>query len=342
MTARVHHYIPQLYLRGFTAHRKKGKPRLCVFDRQSGTSFEAALDKIGAERDFNRVEIEGHPPDALEAALARFEGHLAPALVRTIAAGEFQSAEDRAYVLNLVGLLILRNPRWREVMRKIQEDGFKLAMNASLSTKERWERLEKEAIDAGHIPSEPKLGYDDARKLFHPDNYEIDIATDRHIEMEFKLFDTILPYLWDRRWWFIRASQSSGGFVTSDHPATLIWSDPAVRGGPSPGLGMRRTQLIFPLSNRLALIGAFEIEEKAGEAPEELVEQINGTTILNTTRQVYARDTNFRYRISQQQGSRKASKLIAEHYFRINRDHREVAPNSAAEKGSDEEVEVKY
>lgn len=84
MTARNHHFVPQCYLKGFARHRNK--PKVRVIDLRQRKTFETNPKNIAAERDFNRVEIAGHPPDAIEAAFSRFESQLAPALDRIIAA----------------------------------------------------------------------------------------------------------------------------------------------------------------------------------------------------------------------------------------------------------------
>jgi Protein of unknown function (DUF4238) len=95
-----------------------------------------------------------------------------------------------------------------------------------------------------------------------------------------------------------KAPASGTGFVTSDHPASLMWADPTKRGGFwPPGLGLARTQLLFPISNELAAVGAFEIEEGEADADERLIAHINGTVIAHAVRQVYARDSDFIYKM---------------------------------------------
>jgi hypothetical protein len=62
------------------------------------------------KHDFNRVEIEGHPSDVFEQAMANFEGELAPALTRILQAGNLRNTEDRAILLNFIGLIAVRKP----------------------------------------------------------------------------------------------------------------------------------------------------------------------------------------------------------------------------------------
>lgn len=55
-TARLHHYIPQCYLKGFT-HTQNRQAKLFVLDAIKKKSFETIARNIGAERDFNKLEI---------------------------------------------------------------------------------------------------------------------------------------------------------------------------------------------------------------------------------------------------------------------------------------------
>jgi hypothetical protein len=89
-----------------------------------------------------------------------------------------------------------------------------------------------------------------------------------------------------------------------------MWSEPAKRRGPV-GFGLPGTEIVFPICSRLALVGAFEIEEDEIDAPEGLVATVNGMLIHFAKRQVYARDHNFRYVLSSG-AARKASRLPAD------------------------------
>ena len=68
-TARRHHYIPEFYLKGFAAPRKK-VAQVTVFDRRSRAPFVAAISNVGVERDFNRIDAEGYTPDHVEKGMA--------------------------------------------------------------------------------------------------------------------------------------------------------------------------------------------------------------------------------------------------------------------------------
>src|SRR5437763_189414 len=120
MTARLHHYIPRCYLKGFTATRNKDA-QLLVVDVSTRKIFVTTSRNVAAEKDFNRLDIPNIPPDALENDMSKFEGELDAALGRVIESQSFQDPEDRATIFNLIALLAVRNPRGREMMRGFME-----------------------------------------------------------------------------------------------------------------------------------------------------------------------------------------------------------------------------
>jgi hypothetical protein len=315
MTARRHHYVPCCYLKGFAVARKKGKHQIQVYDREKRETYETAIENVAVERDFNRVDIDGVASDALESGLGSFEGTMAPALERTLAAAAFQNEDDRAYVLNLVALLALRNPRWREQMRKFRERIARQLMDMTLATEERWRHQMEKARRDGFLDGLNEVTYEEMKR-FQNEKFRIEVSTDAHIQQEMKNVDTILPFLFERKWMFLKAPKNSGGFITCDHPVLLTWSNPARRGGSyPPGYGVGGTDVMVPLSSRLAMVGAFEIENGSREISEEGVGGFNGAAVVSAMRHVYARDRNFLYGLDTKEACRKASRLIDDQRF---------------------------
>src|SRR5262249_54981456 len=115
MTARIHHYVPQLYLNSFCCDLKR--EQLFVIDAVEKQSFQTRPRNVAAERDFNRVDIDGLPPDALEVAFNAFETEVAASIERTSERRHLRDADDRSAILNLIGLMAIRNPRWRGKMK---------------------------------------------------------------------------------------------------------------------------------------------------------------------------------------------------------------------------------
>jgi hypothetical protein len=296
VTARQHHYVPQCYLRGFVRHREK--PQLFVVDAKERRAFNTSPANVAVERDFHRVDIEGLPSDAFENALSGFEGELSQALTRIIAARSLRNVNDRALLFNLIGLTAIKNPRLRETMRAAREQTTKTIMSMVTATPERWAAHVRRAKEAGYINKDADDDYERLRDFIDKNEYKIEVPPAAHLATELKIFDKILPLIFGRKWMLFRAPPDVTGFVTSDHPMCLMWSDPKLRDGFfPPGLGLGRTQLLFPISNELAAVGAFELQEQELDASELMIAQINGSTILHATRQIYARDSNFRYKM---------------------------------------------
>jgi hypothetical protein len=132
-----------------------------------------------------------------------------------------------------------------------------------------------------------------------------------HVPMEVQAANKVLPLIFARKWMLFKAPASTTGFITSDHPVCLMWANPAERGRMRPpGLRHTHTQLLFPISNELAAIGGFEIEEMEAEADENLFAQINGSIILHAGRQIYARAGDFPYMLKHSKRIMRGTELL--------------------------------
>jgi len=307
MTARRHHFISQCYLKGFAVSRDK--PKLFVVDGKEGKSFTTSPENVAHERDFHTIEAEGWEPDAIEKNLAIFEGEVGPALERIIAARSIQNGEDLDHLINLAALFATKNPAKRENFRQFEEQVIKKMMKLSTATRERWEaesaRIRAEGYEG------PDVSYDDMRAFAKGDEYRIDVPTERHLEMEMKSWDRIADMLRARKWMLFRAPVGHAGFVTSDHPVCLMWSDPGMRDCfYSPGFGLKKTQVVFPISRDLVMIGAFEIDDMEAHADDKLISEINASIIASSNRQVYAQSDQFLFRFGHHDRIMRGSEMI--------------------------------
>ena len=117
-TARKHHYVPQMYLTGFA---NKGD-QYFVVDASTRKAFTTSTANIAAERDYNKIEVDGVPADALEKELGHFEGGISPAIKRVRETASFgENGRDREDIINLITLLAVRNPRTRHDMERLSD-----------------------------------------------------------------------------------------------------------------------------------------------------------------------------------------------------------------------------
>jgi len=314
MTARQHHYVPQCYLKGFVANREK--PKLFVVDAKERRSFSTSPANVAVERDFHRIDIDGLAPDALENAFSKFEADLDQALKRIVTVRSIKDDNDRTLVFNLIGLMATKNPRLRESFRVACEHTAKIIMDLATSTPERWASQVRRAQKDSFIAVDADTDYKKMRDFVEREEYKVKTMTSMHLHMELQTFDKILPFIFNRKWILFRAPPKTTGFVTSDHPMCLMWSDLAQCGGPyPPGLGLRRTELLFPISNELVIIGAFEIENDEIDADDLLIAQINGSIILHSMRQIYARDSEFLYKMEHNVDIMRGASLLDDQFF---------------------------
>jgi hypothetical protein len=317
MTARRHHYLPQCYLKGFGKPRQRGKAHYVqVFDR-SGKAFRTNIINVAAEKDFNRVEVDGHPPDAVEQEIAKFESQIGPALVRILQARSLANEDDRILLFNLIAAMATRNPRLRENIRDFHERVSDLIMQAATATKERWEGQLRQMKAKGYVPKH-NVPYEKLREFVTEKKYRIEVPTERHIGYEFGMFDAVLPTLFNRNWMvLLTRSNKSAGFVTCDHPVCLMFSDPKKRGRfHGPGHGLSNTELIFPVGRGMAIVGAYEITEQTIELDEDGVAGINGAMVAFAERQVFAADAEFSYSRQPNETPRRGTSLVNDRLFR--------------------------
>jgi hypothetical protein len=289
--ARHHHHIPQFYLRGFAANTGKGDYKLTVANVAAGRFFETNPRNVGGKRDFNRIEIEGHPPDALEQKLAGFEAEVAESLRRVAESQKF-AGDERRNVLNFIALLAVRSPQMREHVRKMQEELMKKMLSISLTSKQRWEQQEAKMIAAGKgpPPGEPRLTYEQVKEFHEHGEYDILLNRGYHIGLELRTHDPVLRALAARKWTLYTSDDTAGCFVTTDRPVMLTYVKPMevpLFHRNSPGFGVPETEVMFPLTQHMTLAGMFEGGESIVKANTHIVAQANTKMIHGSFGQVY-------------------------------------------------------
>jgi hypothetical protein len=283
------HYVPRFYLNGFVGE----KERLFVVNRPTEKTFRTAPDNVAGENYFNRIEVEGMDPNAVEKALSEFESEVAPAIERIKTAKSVAKEEDRAALMNLMAAVAVRNPWRREAINEIHNELVRRQLAAKFGTKEAWNKSVAELKAAGVWNEDAGITFEDMQEVIKDAKFEI--PKEFRIAIEINLHDHLTELLWNRKWQILVAAEGSGGFVTTDDPVCLRWANGQPHGGLSPGFSVQGTEVIFPLSTTLALRGRFEGEENVIEADAATVGTINSLVISNAKNQVYAHDYCFKF-----------------------------------------------
>ena len=219
--------------------------KITVVDFKSGKEpFSTNPKNVAQQRDFNRIDSDTLPPDALENAYATFEGELAPVL-KTIAAGESCTEDGFSYVLTLMGVLAIRNPRFRANFSEFQNSVRQKMVAVAMSSKERWERQLARMREDGYLEGKPDVPYEQLKAHLAEGKIKFVTTTSEHARTELHSLDKLISILARRSWRWVRAAPTSGGFLTCDHPVCLNWIK-RPRGFAPIGYGLSGNNCLFP------------------------------------------------------------------------------------------------
>lgn len=110
----VHHYVPRFLLKNFCSEKKQ---RVWVFDKKTGASFQANVQKVAGERKFYETEI-GERRISFEQPLSILEGAASKVLRRITETRNLGAltSDDRVTVALFAAIQMLRAPSHRELL----------------------------------------------------------------------------------------------------------------------------------------------------------------------------------------------------------------------------------
>jgi hypothetical protein len=269
--AKDHHFVPKCYLAAFTDTGTEDG-RLCVFDFEVGRFFRQRPKNVAFEKHFNRIEVEGQAPDALEKAFGEFEGQ-AISVIRSICRdGDLPPPDEQlSFVLNLIALLAVRNPRGRRSMTTARRHTDRIVGDFLVSDRKIYERELAAAREAGFV-SGPDVTYEKMKAIAR-DEYTVKVPTDTHLDTELRVSQKVLTGLGARYWSILVAAPEGPDFITCDHPANLV-----------------PKQMAFPLDPRTAVAAAREdpMPRRIVVGPKGIAE-VNARIVEQADRQIYSR-----------------------------------------------------
>ena len=281
---RNHHYISQFYLKGFS---KNGgtKAKLFVYDKKQQKYFQSNPRNIASKRDFNRISAEGKE-NYIEEHQSQMEAKIAIAFKNTIEATKYPKEDDLSCILTFMALVTLRNPKTRAIFDKLYCDISDKFIGMTMTSEERYI---DQCLQAG-FEKEDIIPYKEQKEFIEDKNiYNISINQEVHIQAEHQTIDYVSELLHKRSWYLVVSNETTGEFITSDYPVSSILLDkiPKIYGG----FGMQRTEVSFPISKYLALIGVFEEYNNVDKtiiATTDLVKTINVRTYIFANKQLYS------------------------------------------------------
>lgn len=259
-------------------------------------TYETNPRNVAGVRDFNRLSSHENNPNAVEEALVEFESEAATA-IKHIEKSLIFDEKIRDSIFNLIALFSIRSPEMREHWRKFEARIYDRILDLTLATEERWESQRRQMREDDY-PVTEGVSYEDVKTFHKSKQYKWELSNEHHIHMEMSGIDAILPYLYGRNWLLIQATDDSGPLITSDNPVGLTWIEPdkiPKIQRYSPGFGLTGTQVYFPISQNLALLGEFDAKDGFIIGTEEVVAHLNSRMINNAYNQVYAPKIGFKF-----------------------------------------------
>jgi hypothetical protein len=239
--AKLHHTVPQFYLRGFA----DAAERITAVRLPGDKRYTSRIRNTAATNNF--YSIDGHPDgtDAFEKALSQLEGDAASVL-RVIVGGEWPLSEDRRTgFATFMAVQHLRGPDHRRTLEYLAAQMTRLEVQ--VSGRENVQQWVQERYGVEVDDDEAEVIWQQATQASGP---PISLAPIAHIEQIVHSAIQLLPYMVSRPWKLVRFSRRS--LITCDSPVGLV-RDPDSE--PWRGVGFATAWgITFPLTRKLGLI----------------------------------------------------------------------------------------
>jgi hypothetical protein len=252
--ARAHHYVPQFLLAGFTPSGSK-EDVLWASDRQTGRQWHTTPENVAVRKDFYRIEVSGIAPDVIEAGLSTMEGHAAPVICDILRTRAIPHGDDYMTLMNFMALMSVRVPSGRDMVNHGVDFISKQLLKAALQTPETWKAELQEARAAGIDIDEETASHESMTESLEKGKYTFTVDQNWQIKTMLELMGKLAPCLAPRKWCL--AISDSGSFICSDRPVTVRFTRQKAAID-SPGFMREDTEITFPLSRNVLLIGSWE------------------------------------------------------------------------------------
>jgi len=292
-TARRHHFVPRCYLRAFS---RPGSEIICVVDLDARRFYETNLANVCQQRDFNRVDVSGEQPDALEKVLGELEGQIANALRVVIASKSTSDDETWNWVLNLMSLLAARHPLVRAEAEQMKDAYLRREAAKAIETPEIWAKHAQELLKTGYLTAEQASHpYEELKRFTDSGQFTISYSPGHLTEFEFKIQDDLLRSLGERSWSIFTTDDPEAEFLTTDRPVCLMHASGRAETPESQiGFDDPDTIVLFPLSPGALAYGRFGYMPREIKADAHSVATINKALLLRSYTSAFSPKDQFR------------------------------------------------
>lgn len=288
----AHHFVPQCLLRRFTDTERRGG-RLTAIDLRSGVSRRSPTNQVAVIDDFYRFRgIENE--NVMEETLGELvEGHGARALKALPLSGRQINNDTLGILLVFIATLFIRTPKFRrwylaESARFTEQWLYSQSSNPAL-----WQEYVRVKRSEGRTDVSEEE-FEKIRQAFRPGAMRYEFPPEAHVRAIVDYSEDLCALLGERRWSTIRPSGGSGGFICSDNPVTLVWSEPGQRSTTmpiAPGFAHKLTEVFVPLGTNVGIIGRYD--DMHLRESDVVTAALNSRVLAQADHEIYARDLDF-------------------------------------------------
>lgn len=258
MADQNHHFVPQLYLRGFLDATLVARGRHQLWRYRPGEKPVAKGPK-GVAKEFMfyaTPETPGHENDT-EVVLAKIEETAAPHLQKLRDGDVGLSAQERSELASFIAVSLTRTAAYREMINATTIGVFRLGTQKLLATEGEFDRvldatcaemgISRSAVDTKAI----------RKQLAGIVSKQVEVTQSSKAWTVKEAFEHAMEHapIFERLKWVLMEAPDGQAFITSDNPVLIV--DPYVIKGPRRARFVYSSamNLFFPVSSRFHLVG---------------------------------------------------------------------------------------
>lgn len=271
MTAKSHHYNPQVYLRQFT--NPASKRELWEYSLANGAVTKSKPKDCGCEDYYNSVALKGSASDdeTIEKAFHPLENAL-PRLFEATRHRQPMTSQLWNLFYSFVAVQEVRGPSTvgsvDQFLSQVHQMSFEMLFKGSL-------KFQKSLGELGLDPLEA------------PNDFELKASKGSALLHSLNAADDVAKILGRMKWSFLHAPLGEF-FFTSDRPMCR-WIPPDKQNIYSGGLADQDVEITFPLSRRICACGHWTMSQLKPnhDVLPEVVDTVNRRTVWNAHCFVY-------------------------------------------------------
>lgn len=246
-----HHVIPQFYLKGFV-NDSTGK--IMVHDKINGNIYATNVLNCSVIQHYYSFEHEdGRRDDFIEKYFSKIESEASPIFEQLKLGNYSLSDEHQDLLVFFISILMFRNPKHRQSFQEFQERAARTQTAILCSSRDlmeshirQLESKEGKKIDVD-IDKLMEFGRDQSR-------YNIEIHPNSSLKPMLEISLNIYNVMRKMNWIFAKANGECN-FIAGDFPIGMV--NPKVPAGRPIGIGMQNTEVFFPISSQVCMIGSW-------------------------------------------------------------------------------------